>query len=78
MSGSPNAIMSYQVGDHRCLMDIFYKKYSSDHPNTEKLIDFLKYVNVKEIIDFTTQTVLDVLSPWTPIPESVCNAFSLY
>lgn len=73
MSGTPNNIFSYQKGDHRCLMEIFYKNFFSHIPTKKQLIDFLHNVDIDKIIAFTEKTIPTppILSPWTPIVE--CN-----
>lgn len=74
MSGTTNTIHSYQKGDHKCLMEIFFKKYHSRYPHDDKeLIDFLQNINVDEISKFTEDTTTMQSSPWNPIIESKLN-----
>ncbi|XP_031631918.1 esterase B1-like isoform X2 [Contarinia nasturtii] len=70
MSGTSNTAYSYQSGDHRCLMQIFANKYSPKCLNNDdELIEFLKSVPVSKIIEFTTETVEGLQSPWNPVIE---------
>lgn len=78
LSGTSNTMHSYQKGDHKCLMNIFFKSHHSRYPhNNEELIDFLQNVNVDKIIKFTENTIpsygIQLSSPWNPIVESKFN-----
>lgn len=70
ISGTPNSNDNYQKGDHRCLLEIFYRKFHPEKPDLESLIEFLKKVDVNAITQFTAETVNERLLPWAPIVES--------
>lgn len=56
MSGTANTYNMYVQGNHRCLMQIFAKKYGKwVGDSLEKLIELLKNVSEQEILNFSSE-----------------------
>lgn len=56
MSGTANTYKMFLEGNHRCLVEIFAKKYEKwIGSSLEEIIELLKSVSEKEILDFAAE-----------------------
>lgn len=70
ISGTPNRFHNYQRGNHRCLMELFYRRMLNANPTKNDLINFLKVVDASELVTFFDETFNVRYSVWNPIVES--------
>lgn len=69
MSGTANIKDLYVEGDHRCVMELFAKKYNQSGNSVEELIEWLKYVPANDINQF----FVDIAAHEESIFKSIFN-----
>lgn len=72
LGGTPNRFHTYQTGDHRCLMEHFWKTRNNKtrQPKEKELINYIQNVDDNLIRNFLHETFSKKYSPWNPIIES--------
>ncbi|XP_031632504.1 juvenile hormone esterase-like isoform X2 [Contarinia nasturtii] len=71
LGGTPNRYHTYQTGDHRCLMEYLFRRWSGGggNPSNEELERWVKTADVNIIRNYLQETFSKKYSPWNAMIE---------